>query len=281
MRSTEIHFEKWQAARNDFIVVELQAWQLHAVMKQLLRRYVGLCIRDGTGVGADGIIAVCEHQQQLMVWVINADGSFAKNCGNGLRCAAQYYFFRRSGMEQVTLCIGNRMMRCERIELDGYDLIATNMGQATLDRQLPWFAALEQLSVSVNTELGLRLSVHACELGNRHAVFFTTAEHVQALGERMQVFPDGINVHCVWEADGCHEARSYERGVGITPACGSGAGAITALLTKGIQTSAWQPIRMLGGTLFARKQADEMVVAGQAKQVYAGKIGHYTRQRLM
>ena len=269
---TDISFEKWQAARNDFIVVALLAEHLRISMKQLLRYFVRLCVRDGTGIGADGIIVVCEYQQQVMVWIINADGSLAKNCGNGLRCAARYYFLRHAEARQVAISVGNRKMLCARIQLDGYELIATNMGQALVDRQLSWFGELEQLAGNVATELDLQLQVHACELGNRHAVFFSTAEHLQALGEKMQAFADGINVHCVWESSGYHEARSYERGVGITPACGSGAGAIAALLARQQPTSEWQRISMLGGLLFARKVADEIIVAGKAEHVYSGSV---------
>lgn len=274
--TTDLAFEKWQAAGNDFIVVSLAVENLRISMKHLLRYFVHLCVRDGTGIGADGIIvvceAICEQRQLVMVWIINADGSFAENCGNGLRCAARYYFLRHAEARQVVINVGRRKMLCEKTQLDGQELIATHMGQALIDRQLAWFEELKQLAGNVVLELGLCLQqVHACELGNRHAVFFGAAEHLQALGAKMQAFADGINVHCVWrESANYHQARSYERGVGITSACGSGAGAIAALLAGQQPTSDWQRISMRGGLLFARKAAGEVIVAGKAKHVYSG-----------
>ncbi|MDE3268706.1 MAG: hypothetical protein OYH77_00295, partial [Pseudomonadota bacterium] len=106
VKQPSMNFEKWHAARNDFIIVALPAANLHAMIKQVLRTFVAMCGRDGRGVGADGVIVCCEYQQRLMIWIINADGSFASNCGNGLRCAAKYFFARHVDQTQVLIGVG-------------------------------------------------------------------------------------------------------------------------------------------------------------------------------
>ena len=87
-----VDFEKWHGCRNDFLVIWSTHNEANYLLGSLQRQASALCSRKGEGVGADGLlILLTESRADLKpdkLVIINADGSLASNCGNGLRCAA-------------------------------------------------------------------------------------------------------------------------------------------------------------------------------------------------
>ena len=277
----EVFFEKWQACRNDFLLVTAPPHTLVPTMKLLIKHVQHLCARDGRGIGADGIILICADEKYLL-WVINSDGTFAKNCGNGLRCAAMA-FFRHSKQKQVKIAVGEKTIVCELRTHATENLVATDMGTALLNEELVWYDEIKTLVVLLNKTFHipqLEKNFSVCEIGNRHIVFFNrrAVDYLAELGKRLQSFAAGINVHVAWrsETDKHYEARSYERGVGITAACGSGAGAIAASVFAQLSSpnSQWLQISMLGGDLLVNQKASNsgIVIAGNAKLVFRGCV---------
>jgi diaminopimelate epimerase len=197
---TMLRFEKWQGLGNDFLLVE------EPVTAERAR---ALCDRRH-GVGADGVIIVerLEDQKARMI-VLNADGSRPEMCGNGLRCLAAYVL-DGAGEIAVLTDAGERRCRVARGEDEGYRVAAT-MGQAQIGQA---FAVPEGRRF-------LRVDV-----GNPHAVSFDPFEDadLDRVGPSIEKsVPGGINVELCRIVDGRVDVLVWERGVGRTLACGTGA----------------------------------------------------------
>lgn len=288
--TTELSFEKWQGCLNDFLLVATTTKELIPTMRLLVKHARDLCLRDGSGVGADGIILVCTGEK-YMVWIINRDGSFARNCGNGLRCAAMAYF-RKHASDALEISLGGRMVTCKLFSPSPQQmLVSTDIGVARVNEQLDWYEDFVYLVQQAARDLKLPQLADdfaACEIANRHAVFFySRSSNLGKVGAYLQRFAnnEGINVHFAWSRKGMDSkifnARSYERGVGETAACGTGACAIAATVFAAREAKDQQPIdekwlkiKMLGGLLLAKKirATEHMVSAGPAQYVFRGVI---------
>ena len=273
-----IVFEKWHGCLNDFIVVNVNAETLLPTMRLLVKHAKRLCDRDGSGVGADGIIISCAGER-YSVWIINSDGSFAKNCGNGLRCAAMA-FFRNQAASRLEITIGGRVVTCSLFSpSERRMLVAVDMGNVLTDKDLPWYEDIKEHVERTLTELQLpAISFKVCELVNKHLVFFTSrVRYLEQLGPLLQKFADGMNVHIVWPTKGTrglYKARTYERGVGMTAACGTGACAIAAAVFVDEDLGKWIKIKMPGGLLQVKKTeiSEHFTLAGSAQFVFRGEL---------
>lgn len=273
-----IVFEKWHGCLNDFIIVNVDADTLLPTMRLLVKRVKQLCSRDGSGVGADGIIICCAGER-YSVWIINSDGSFAKNCGNGLRCAAMA-FFRNQATSRLEITIGGRVVTCSLFSpAERRMLVAIDMGNVLVDQRLSWYEEIKTCIEQALTELQLpSIPFKVCEIVNKHLVFFTSRiRQLEQLGPILQKFADGVNVHIVWPAKGTDElykARTYERGVGMTAACGTGACAIAAAVLNDNNLGKWIKIKMPGGLLQVKRNeiSEHFTLAGSAQFVFRGEL---------
>jgi len=210
------------------------------------------------GIGADGLILVCPSQEaDVRMRVFNADGSEAEICGNGIRCFAKYVYERElaepGGLFSVPgqpacpvslkIETGNGVLTVGLIFDDDNKVqkVCVNMGQPKLAAEdipvrLPVKKVIEQ-----PMQFQSRAFVMTCvSMGNPHAVFFRNdlatirLEEIGPVIERHSIFPNRVNVHFV-QVDKPTEftMRTWERGSGITLACGTGACAccVAAVLT--------------------------------------------------
>lgn len=196
-----------------------------------------------TGIGSDGLILVGPASDDSADWrmrIFNADGSEAQICGNGLRCAAKFAYERGlcaepnmnvqtgAGIMQVELCLDKDVVSAVRV----------NMGKPHLEpHAIPTtLAAGKGTVVHEMLHASSRFFDVTCiSMGNPHAVIFTPVESSDEqlhqfgpLIERHAAFPERANVHFVSHIDGGQalRMRSWERGSGVTKACGSGACAV-------------------------------------------------------
>jgi diaminopimelate epimerase len=209
------------------------------------------------GIGSDGLILICPSQKaDVRMRIFNADGSEAEMCGNGIRCVAKYTYEHKlakagkpftvpgqppcpaslnietgSSIKTVGLTIGS----------DKVQKVCVNMGQPVLAARdipvnLPVKEVIEQPMQFLN-----RAFVMTCvSMGNPHVVFFCNdvslieLEKFGPVIEKHRIFPNRTNVHFV-QVDNPAELtiRTWERGSGITLACGTGACAccVAAVLT--------------------------------------------------
>lgn len=193
-----------------------------------------------TGLGFDQLIVLdTEVPEAPRLSFYNADGSFASACGNGSRCAAGWIFDAHPEQEQIKLHVsdgegGFRVLTARRHE----DGVWVEMGLPTNVRE------------EVFSRLGLTGT--ALEVGNPHCVLFDATPDV-AVAEVIQSdprFADGVNVGFARVEDpNTLSLQVFERGVGFTPACGTGAAAAAAAAVR--LGCARSPVRvsMLGGAL--------------------------------
>jgi len=307
-------FEKWHGARNDFIVTWLSHNDGDIVLDSLKRSATRLCDRSGAGIGADGILVLHTARKGDLtphkLSIINSDGTVAKNCGNGLRCAA-LSVLRRHRLE------GNPTELPEAVEFDvegspkvcrfafgsgkaTWPHVSVEMGVAKVNADCSWYeqacAEIQRVAAELNLP-ELKTDFGVCEIGNPHLVFFVneaSREKIRKIGPAFQKsrFWDGINVHITHveeiadkdkaaaknaighKVSELFKAWVWERGAGETQACGSGACAIVACAYASGTTSRkdWVGVDMPGGRLYIHQESDdaEVQMAGPGEFVFEG-----------
>jgi diaminopimelate epimerase len=275
-----------QAVGNDFVVVEASAWPSNVDWNAVA---IALCDRK-FGIGSDGLLLVIDSERaDIRMRMFNPDGT-EDMCGNGLRCVIRYAIDRgliRTGAGRAE-------------SLDGlHDFCAA--GDAIEVAMAPPRFALEdipvKLAASPNTEanehpnLGLHLTaqehiptVDVINTGSTHAIVWRQREpddtlffHVSPLVEHDPAFPERTSVlWAVVEDPDTIRLRIWERGVGETLGCGTGACAAAVLARQsGKLTTDRTRLVSRGGTLIARwsGEADAPVyLAGPAETVYSGFV---------
>ncbi|GIO28627.1 diaminopimelate epimerase [Ornithinibacillus bavariensis] len=282
----EIPFIKMHGLGNSYVYLDLFKSQ---VAEELLSDLAQKVSNVNTGIGSDGLILIHPSEEaDVGMRIFNKDGSEGKNCGNGLRCTAKYAYeagLVKNRIFQIETKSGNVdvevMVHNEKV----YE-ITINMGRPRLSRSsIPMVG--EELETVVNEPFKVGnqvLYVTAVSMGNPHAVFFvdTIAEApLNELGEiieRDPRFPEGVNVEFV-EVVNDRELnfRVWERGSGITMACGTGACAavVAATLNQLIPKNQTIRVHLDGGDLMVKwDQAGFVWMTGNAEVVAAGTF-HY------
>ncbi len=249
------------------------------------------------GIGSDGLILIDRSQTaDVRMRIFNADGSEAEMCGNGIRCVAKYVYEHKladAGGEvsvpgqppcpaSLNIETAKGVLTLGLIIDDGDKVqeVSVNMGQPVLSAKdipvdLPVKEVIEQPMMFQS-----RAFVMTCvSMGNPHAVFFCndlSAVDIEKFGpiiENHSIFPNRINVHFV-QVDKPAEftMRTWERGSGITMACGSGACAacVAAVLTGRGQRVC--TAHLPGGNLYLNWCEDDNCVymTGPAEEVFKG-----------
>ena len=215
----KLFFAKMHSLSNDFMIVDLT---VHPMLEEVVRKHVRSWSDRRTGVGFDQLLVVLptDHANaDFRCLVLNADGTEAEQCGNGIRCAARY-------MERFARGIGT--------ERELIFLVGESLSRVLLIDDIMTSAELCVPFVTTNHSLRMGWSVNVVpvNVGNPHAVIFSdnvTIADVNGIGEEMQKlaeFPHQVNVGFLQVVNETHGyLRVYERGVGETSACGSAAAA--------------------------------------------------------
>ncbi len=267
---TSLRFVKGHGTENDFLVLPDPDDSLDLSVP-LVRR---LCDRRA-GVGGDGILRVVRtaaspevaHLSGEAEWFMdyrNADGSLAEMCGNGIRVYARYLIdatLVRPGTFRLATRHGVR-----EVSVPERGDVSVDMGTATLDPQ--------PVEVAIG---GRALSAHAVDLGNPHAVLLLD-EPVDTLDLTTTAvpvvrFPAGANVEVVnvlahGPDYGRLRMRVFERGVGETRSCGTGACA--AVVAAG-ESRTWT-VEVPGGLLRVSRHGERLLLTGPAVLVAAGEL---------
>jgi len=249
------------------------------------------------GIGADGLILICPSQSaDVRMRIFNADGSEAEMCGNGIRCVAKYVYEhklakaggafsvygQRPYPTSLKIEAGNGISTVGLIidDSDKVENVCVNMGRPILTpKDIPVKLAGDKIVEQPIEILGQELLMTCVSMSNPHAIFFcddVKLIELEKLGpaiENHSLFPNRINVHFV-QVDKPTEftMRTWERGSGITLACGSGACAccVAAVLTdraKRVCTA-----HLPGGELDLNwsKEDNCVYMTGPAEQVFEG-----------
>jgi diaminopimelate epimerase len=279
MSTTAEFFFKYHGLGNDFIVLDLRT-SGEDIDAETTRRF---CDRR-RGIGADGVLSLLPSQSGLARMVVhNADGSIAEMCGNGLRCAVKYlvdHSGERPG--RIDVETGAGVLACTPIYgADGVAEVEISMGPARLiAANLPSGTTGQPfLDAPVPGHSGLR--GHAISMGNPHLVLLDQPlDEAGRLGpelERHPAFVDRTNVEFTRvDPDGGLTVVVWERGCGLTEACGTGAcaAATAAVLAKRLPADAWLRVTLPGGDLSIRVPSDlsDIRLRGPVAFVFTGVV---------
>ena len=266
-----IPFVKAEGLGNDFLVVDLRPGKPAAGIPSAADPAVvrALCDRH-FGVGGDGVLTILPPAEgDARMRVINADGSEAEMCGNGIRCVAKLLYERDPSLCRPVLRIDTDagLLECRIDARDGRaETVAVEMGRPQLDPpQIPVAAPSGKRLVRSSLRAGDRqFTFTAVSMGNPHAVIFVDdpAADLRALAEAYgrgiehdSLFPRRTNVEFARVRKGPEiDLVVWERGCGITLACGTGACAtvVAACLEGRTAPDHEIPVHLPGGTLFIR-----------------------------
>jgi diaminopimelate epimerase len=200
------------------------------------------------GVGSDGLIMICPSDTaDVKMRMFNSDGTEAQMCGNGIRCVAKYVYDHKVAQAGGPFSVPGQGTFDESLRIEtgrgiltlGLEIgqdekvqrVCVNMGQPILNGpDIPVdIDAGQVVNETIEIE-GRQLSMTCVSMGNPHAIFFCDdvdiieLKHVGPLIEHHPLFPERINVHFVKiSGPGEFVMRTWERGSGITLACGTGA----------------------------------------------------------
>jgi diaminopimelate epimerase len=282
-RVPTLTFEKYEGLGNDFVIVEAPASSL------TVDQVRALCDRH-RGVGADGVLFVDTAGERPAMRVINADGSVAEMCGNGLRCVALH--LARKGAAPIgspfAVDTDSGPHLCRVLELDGArGTVEVAMRHASL---APGEVPVRHEGPMIDVELmplGTPVRVTAVSMGNPHAVLFDDASEAAraALGPAIQDdprFPEKANVGFArmlatgGEGRRAMELHVYERGAGWTEACGTGACAAVVAAVETGRAARGEPVevRLPGGPLeiVVGAPGERVRMTGPARHVFAGSV---------
>jgi diaminopimelate epimerase len=256
-----LRFWKYHGLGNDFVVVEGPALMAPD-------RAVRLCDRR-RGIGADGVLTVLPARTAGAVaymHIYNPDGSVAAMCGNGIRCVARHLAETRglAGGFEIETDSGPRSCTVHRGPA-GVDSVTVEMGRARVEGR-------QEFEVGVELVRALRVS-----MGNPHAVILDGPEPGRAstLGPAIEAqVPGGVNVGFGRAAGSSIDLVVWERGAGLTDACGTGAcAAVVAARHEGrIDVSGPVTVRLPGGSLEITVGADlSVLMKGPAERVFVGE----------
>lgn len=266
-------FLKMHGTGNDFVVLDGRAQSLSidaAKAKHLSDRHFG--------IGCDQLVLLEKSSKaDVKMRIFNADGSEISTCGNATRCVADF-MMNESGSGSATIET-EAGIRSGTRAADGS--VTVNMGSPKFDwREIP-------LSEPRNTEHlglaeGLLMDPIAINMGNPHAIFFVRDLHhikMAEWGPRLEMnplFPERVNVSAVQVLNETHiKMCVWERGTGITMACGSAAcAAVVAGVTREL-TGRKVTVELPGGALqveWQQGESGEVLMSGPVAYVFSGEI---------
>ncbi|MBP5135070.1 MAG: diaminopimelate epimerase [Paludibacteraceae bacterium] len=264
---TKIPFTKMHGAGNDYIYVNAMQHDLPDPASAAIA-----WSRPHTGIGSDGLVLIGHSpvpEADFSMRIFNADGSEAMMCGNASRCIGKYLYER--GLTDKTQI---RLFTLSGIKLISLHLDVAKVESVTVDMLEPVLSNREQFVAQEGLTEGTFVS-----MGNPHYVIFTDdVNQVETKGKQLEyhaAFPQRCNIEFAdVESDGVIRTRVWERGSGITMACGTGAcaTAVAACLTG--RCGRQSKIVMDGGTLSIewREIDNHVYMTGPAEFVFDGEI---------
>ena len=237
------------------------------------------------GIGGDGLILVLPSKvAEFKMRMFNPDGSEAEMCGNGIRCFAKYLFDRKiisephvkvetlAGVKILKLLTRGRRVEQVRVDMGTPRLLRSEIPMRGDDNQ-------RVIAEGLKAE-GRRFEITAVNMGNPHVVIFEEKVDNVPLTrfgpaiENHKSFPQRTNVHFV-QICGPGEiiARTWERGAGVTLACGTGACACVVASVLNNKTSRSVEVHLPGGDLRIEWTGDNRILmTGPADEVFEGEI---------
>ena len=273
----ELTFTKMHGLGNDFVVIDATSQPIELTMEQI--RFLA---DRRLGVGCDQVLLVEPPQQPEVDFtyrIFNADGGEVEQCGNGARCFARYVLDQGlTRKDHIPVATATGVITLH-IEADGQ--ITVDMGVPLFEPADIPFAADTRAEVYPLEVEGKQVELSAVSMGNPHAVLRVEQVDkapVASLGPRIEShvrFPRRVNVGFMQVVDRQHiRLRVYERGVGETLACGSGACAAVAVARQRGWLDDKVTVSLPGGYLKIQWSGEghSVMMTGPAVSVFEGRV---------
>lgn len=280
-----ILFSKMQGVGNDFIIINCINQYFNYSLSSFSKY---LCNRN-FGVGADGVIYIFKsYYADCKIRIFNNDGTEAEICGNGIRCVGKYLYEKGIvnqknikietviGTKDIELILENKTVINVKVKMNAPSFEI---------RKIPAYLPKEDCTKKVhNVKIPIDGEEYLFELvsmGNPHAVCFTNDlknVNVRKIGEIVEnykYFPNKTNVEFVQIIDRKNiKIKIWERGVGETLACGTGACAAVVIGIKNELLDRNVAVELDGGKLYIDwgEKDDDLYLTGECEFVYEGKL---------
>ena len=268
----KINFIKMHGLGNDFVIIDKRNLDL-SITKELIKK---LSDRK-SGAGCDQLITVNSSEQlkvDAVVEIFNSNGEKVEACGNGARCVAKL-LFDETNKKEINILSDYGILKATK--KDNVN-ISINLGVLSTEwRKIPLSKKIDTLDVPIKID-GFSNGV-AVNIGNPHIVFFgkniddVNLEKLGPIIENNELFPNKTNVEIIEVISNKKiKMRVWERGVGITLACGSGAcasvyaGQLKNLLDNNVE------VQLERGSLFINIEKNEAVLTGPAEISFYGSV---------
>ena len=279
-----LNFSKYHGLGNDFIVIDgfnqrLEGLPIGELASKLCDRHFG--------IGADGIIlCLPSTQSDAKMIIYNSDGSEPENCGNGVRCCARFLYDRNLVEKDIfSLELKNSVVVPGIIKKDDtVAAIEVDMGVPDTDYSsfiLDDLGASPVLNHEISLDNGYVFSAAFISMGNPHTIIFVDNIHdfpITDIGPRIEalpIFKDRTNVEFATIKSKTEVIlKVWERGVGETLACGTGACATVAAGILSGRLDHTVHVHLPGGELIINWQdtANKIIMTGPAHHVYDGQF---------
>lgn len=268
-----ISFSKYHGLGNDFILVNYRDVKGYDLSKLALK----LCDRH-RGIGADGLIAVKENPLEMIYY--NSDGSRAKMCGNGIRCFANYVYdknIERSNYYTIKTLAGDLAMN---VKSTSPFICEVDMGVPSYKTSdIPMNIEQEEF-IREDIEVdGTIYRVTSLLMGATHSVIMTEQlddEEITLVGKALnnhKLYPNGTNVNFFELINETEiHMKTFERGAGLTLACGTGACAVVAANQHINQLMDQVHVYLPLGKLIITKKDNHIFMEGPAEKSFEGII---------
>lgn len=277
--ATTIKFTKMHGAGNDYLYVNTLAYPVEDPVKTSIKWSA-----YHTGIGSDGLVLIGKSDKaDFSMHIFNADGSEAMMCGNASRCIGKYVYENKlTDKEEVTL---ETLSGVKILKLHIEDGIVE---EVTVDMDPPLLTNSKQIDTKTGGMLSENIIADGKEyqgtfvcMGNPHLVIFIDdikKVNLPMVGPKLEnhpLFPERVNVEFVEVLpDGSLRMRVWERGSGITMACGTGACATAVAAVLNHKAGRHSLVRMDGGDLHIHwdEKDGHVYMTGPAVKVFDGEI---------
>lgn len=271
-------FLKMNGLGNDFVVVEARETPFAPSAEEVR----AIADRE-RGIGCDQLVSLepSTNGADVRVRFWNADGEEVGACGNGSRCVG-WLVMEATGRDEAVLEVGERILRTRRA---GDRLVSVDMGEPGLDwTQIPLEEPMDTRGIELQVgpiDAPLLHTPGCVSMGNPHVVFFVDdietapVREVGPMIEHHRLFPEGVNVGFAEVKARDHiRLRVWERGAGLTKACGTGAcAALVACARRGL-TDRVARLELDGGdlTIEWRESDGHVIMTGPASVDFTGVL---------
>ena len=266
-----LNISKYHGLGNDFIMMSFD----DALGLDLEKLSIKVCDRH-TGIGADGLILVKENPLEMIYF--NSDGSRAKMCGNGIRCFSKYCLDK--GIVTSNEFLVATLAGDHHITVKGDNQFEVDMGQASFKTtDIPMLVNQDEFIDEVIQLDNVDYKLTSLLMGATHTVIevqdlqVTDMIEIGKSVQRLEFYPKSTNVN-FYEVirEDVVKMQTYERGAGLTLACGTGACSVFAVLKRKNQTLKKLNVLLPLGELVIREKDGHVLMMGPAEKVMDGMI---------